>query len=268
MDALAKRRPSILGWLSLLMLAACGGSSSAPPPALWQGARPIGELLARPDLYIEREVVVVAYYRGWDLFGEVGAGPPVSRSDVAVADATGAIYIVPAHPEALRDLPPLQPHRVADTETLLRLRGTVERSAAGTLYLRVVEGKAVEGLPPGVLLRISRTGGLAGFTHELMLTEQGTLYVLDRSARRHGRISVDPRDVHRVIERVRPFAGQEVGAPVPDGFGMTLSFWQGDSVQRVIVSDPSREPLPPGIEEALETVRDWFHQGLSALPTP
>ena len=87
----------------LMVLAACAPkpfaspltSPSAPPtpppsPAVGEEITPIGAILADPVAYRGREVTVIAYYRGWDLLGEAGTGPPRTRSDIAVADATGA----------------------------------------------------------------------------------------------------------------------------------------------------------------------------------
>lgn len=247
----------------LSLLTACSPNflttpTPTPHPSLWQGAVSIGELLAHPDVYLGREVVVVAYYRGWDLFGEVGAGPPLTRSDVAVADASGAIYIAPSGPESFARMPPLLPFKLEFTETLLRLRGRLERNEQGTLYLRVRDGEEVQGLPTGVVLRIRRTGGIAGFDQELMATEGGTLYFLDRRARRHAHISGDPNEILRVARRLPALSESVYGTPIPDGFAYEVRFWEGDKVRGLTVYEPSGDGLPKAVEEILEAIRRWF----------
>ncbi|WP_376793230.1 hypothetical protein [Thermoflexus sp.] len=253
----------IFGLVPVSLLAACGPILSTTPtpvprPSLWQGAVPIGDLLAHPDAYLGRVVVVVAYYRGWDLFGEVGAGPPLTRSDVAVADASGAIYIAPAGPESLARMPPVLPFKPEFTETLLRLRGRLERNEQGMLYLRVLDGEEVQGLPTGVVLRVRRTGGIAGFDEELMATESGTLYFLDRRARRHGRTFGDPNEILGVARRLPSLSEPTYGTPVPDGFAYEVRFWEGDKVRGLTIYDPSGDGLPEAAGEILEAIRRWL----------
>ncbi len=269
----AKRISLVPALMVLVLSTACSpGLPASPPlptrPPIWQGVIPIGEILAHPDAYLGREVVLVAYYRGWDLFGEIGHGPPLTRSDVAVADATGAIYIAPAGPEALESLPSLRPFDLAATDTLLRLRGRVERSEGGLLYLRVIAGEAVEGLPAGVLLRVRRQGGLAGFDHELMATESGTLYFLDRRIRRYTRFSVDVGEVLRIAEGLPSLSGKAYGTPVPDGFSYELSFWDGDQRRALTFYDPSVEPLPEEAMRILEVIGRWIGEGMRRLTGP
>jgi len=263
------KEPLTLWLLMFLALSpSCGpglppGASPTACPPLWEGAIPIGEILARPEAYLGREVVIVAYYRGWDWFGEVGHGPPLTRSDVAVADATGAIYIAPAGPEALPWGPSLRPFDPASTEILWRLRGTVERTPAGALYLRVAKGEAVEGLPVGVLLRIRRQGGLAGFDQELMITEQGTLYLLDRRTRRAARVWIDPLEARRVLGKLSALPEAGYGAPVPDGFIYMLRFWMGDKIRTFVLYDPSEGTTPAAAREVLKAVRSWLAMGIT-----
>ncbi|MDW8065043.1 MAG: hypothetical protein RMK32_05370 [Anaerolineae bacterium] len=262
--------PALVG-LGLSLACSPGLPASPPPPnrpSLWERAIPIREIRARPDTYLGREVIIVAYYRGWDLFGEVGHGPPLTRSDVAVADATGAIYIAPASPEALESLSSLQPFDMVATDTLLRLRGRVERSEEGLLYLRVIAWEVVEGLPTGVLLRVRRQGGLAGFDHELMAAESGTLYFLDRRARRYARFSVDGSEVLRIAESLPPLCGKAYGTPVPDGFSHELSFWDGNKRRILTIYDPSAEPLPETALRVLEVIGRWIDEGMKRLTDP
>ncbi|HUW96258.1 MAG TPA: hypothetical protein VMW58_10770 [Anaerolineae bacterium] len=99
----------------------------------------IGSILAKPDEYVGREVTVVGYYRGWDLLGEVGAGPPVTRSDWVIADSTGAIYVESrgAFDRALG----LDPSCADDTGRVVRLFGVVKLGGAGQPY---IQPRAVE----------------------------------------------------------------------------------------------------------------------------
>lgn len=249
--------------LSLLALSSCIPSPTPTPiptPPLWEGATPIGQILAQPDAFRGRRVTVVAYYRGWDLFGETGYGPPVTRSDVAVADATGAIYIVDKPGAQWSEVaPPLPPHRPAATERLLRLEGTVELTPSGQPYIEVARGEAVEGLPTGVMLRIRRKGGIAGFDQELMLMQDGASYFLDRKARRGARFSLDTIQVERTLEQLKPLSTQgELGNPIPDGFTYEVTFWDGEAFQRVVFHS---EGLPAEAAEFIRSADVWFEEG-------
>jgi hypothetical protein len=56
--------------------------------------RVVADILANPATYRGKEIAIVGNYEGWDWQGKVGTGPPVTRSDWVIADASGAIYVV------------------------------------------------------------------------------------------------------------------------------------------------------------------------------
>ncbi|MFN3763546.1 MAG: hypothetical protein ACK4WK_10150 [Anaerolineae bacterium] len=264
----------------LVVLAACAPTPltsplsphSVPPtpppsPAAGEESTPIGAILADPAGYRGREVTIIAYYRGWDLLGEAGTGPPRTRSDIAVADATGAIYIAPAGEEAMSGLPPLLPFKMESTETLLRLHGRVEMTDTGQPYLLVTKMEEVKGLPARVLLRVRRTGGFAGMDEELMALSDGTLYYLNRKTRTHVRWTADPAQVARVVEGLRPFLDGEVGTQFPDGFAYSITVQDGEQVRTAVFYEGK---LPEDAARALAPILDWFGEAVDrvARPTP
>jgi hypothetical protein len=238
-----------------------------PSPSTGESVTPIGEILADPRAYEGREVTVVAYYRGWDLLGEAGSGPPLTRSDVAVADATGGIYIVFAGEEAVSGLPRLAPFDREATETLLRLYGVVQLNPNGQPYILVKKGEVMKGLPARVLLRVRRTGGIAGMDQELMAMADGTLYFLDRKSRTHVRCQVDPAQVLQAAEGLRPFLGGEVGRQVPDGFAYAVTLQDGEQVRTAVFYEGT---LPEDAARALAPLQDWFGEAMeqASRPTP
>jgi len=235
-----------------------------PTPAFWESVTPIGEILTDPTGYQGREVTILAYYRGWDLLGEAGVGPPLTRSDVAVADPTGCIYIVPAGEEAMQDIP-LRPFDREATETLLRLHGQVQLSPHGQPYIQVKKGEMWNGLPARVLLRVRRTGGIAGMDHELMAMADGTLYFLDRKNRLQVRWKTTSDAVARAVEGLRPFLDQEVGTPVVDGFAYSVTAQEGEQIRRAIFHDGE---LPAAADAALAPIREWLGEGMERAPYP
>ena len=229
----------------------------APTPALWQEAIPIGEILADPEAYRGKRVVVVGYYRGWDLLDEADAPPPVTRSDVVVADATGGIYFV-SGPNARWSGAEvkLPPHSLEATEQLLRLEGVVKISEMGNPYLEVTQGGPAEGLPTGVLIRVRRTGTIAGLNEELMAMDDGLVYVLDRKTRKHTRFTLAASEVKAVAEKLSGLAGQgELGEPVPDTLTYRITFWDGESFHTVLWHDHG---LPDAAAEVLRELDAWF----------
>jgi hypothetical protein len=238
-----------------------------PSPSTGESVTPIGEILADPRAYEGREVTVVAYYRGWDLLGEAGSGPPLTRSDVAVADATGGIYIVFAGEEAVSGLPRLAPFDREATETLLRLYGVVQLNPNGQPYILVKKGEVMKGLPARVLLRVRRTGGIAGMDQELMAMADGTLYFLDWKSRTHVRWQVDPAQVLQAAEGLRPFLGGEVGRQVPDGFAYAVTLQDGEQVRTAVFYEGT---LPEDAARALAPLQGWFGEAMeqASRPTP
>jgi hypothetical protein len=90
-------------WLAVLSAGCATAMETVPPTPLTTtatestGANPaltstVGNILA--DYGWEgREVTITGYYRGWDLLGETGQAPPVTRSDWVIKDNSGAIYV-------------------------------------------------------------------------------------------------------------------------------------------------------------------------------
>ncbi len=130
---------------------------------------------ADPKAWEGRYIRVVGSYEGWDLFGSVGTGPAVTRSDWVIRDETGAIYVHPGSGavEGL-DIPPSQ--KVEGV--LLRLFVQVRVNDAGQPYLWVVQGNRI-GAGPKVWLEYERSGGFAGFHDRLTIYEDGSA-TLDR----------------------------------------------------------------------------------------
>ncbi len=93
----------------------------------------IGSILSNPADYADQEVTIVGYYRGWDLLGEAGTGPPVTRSDWVITDSSGAIY-VEARGGFDRALG-LDPSSRDDTTEVLRLVGVVRVNDRGQPYI-------------------------------------------------------------------------------------------------------------------------------------
>ncbi|MBC7228094.1 MAG: hypothetical protein H5T61_12840 [Thermoflexales bacterium] len=238
-----------------------------PSPALWEDITPIGDILADPAGYKGREVTVIAYYRGWDLLREAGSGPPRTRSDIAVADPTGAIYIAPAGEDAMSGLPSLRPFEVGSTETLLRLQGRVQIAENGQPYILVTKMEEIKGLPARVLLRVRRTGGIAGMDQELTAMADGTLYFLDRKTRTHTRWKADPVQVTQAVKGLRPFLDKESGTQVPDGFAYNITIQDGEEVKTAVFYEGK---LPEEASQALAPILAWFGEAMDriARPTP
>lgn len=235
---------------ALIFLTAMACMRVTPEPSLWAGITNIGEILKDPYAWEGKEVKILAYYRWFDLFGEAGTGPPVTRGDVSFADITGAIYA------AYWENPGLSPN---DTDTLLFLRARVKVNPAGQPYLEVQETKIVEGLPKGVVLRVQLRGGIAGFNQEVLLAKDGSALYLDRNLNHHVRFKVDVKDLEEVLKQIRPFLGQELGTPIPDGFAYTLYAWDGDKVRALTLY---AETVPERLEPLLQILKEWFFKKL------
>jgi len=101
----------------------------------------IASIIATPYSFEGEQMTVVGYYRGWDILDEAKTGPPVTRSDWVIKDASGAIYV-----SALLEAKPsgLDPSSHNDVDTVLKLTGIVRVTAKGQPYL---EAKSIERLP-------------------------------------------------------------------------------------------------------------------------
>ena len=91
----------------------------------------LGNIISRPDQYLDKQVEIVGYYHGWDLLKEVQGTPPVTRSDWVIADNSGAIYVTGMAPHNL------DPASVQDTNQVVHLVATVEQNQTG-MYLRAI----------------------------------------------------------------------------------------------------------------------------------
>ena len=76
---------------------AAQSTASAPNPV----SNLIAGILQAPDDYLGTEVEITGYFQGWDLLGEVGGPPPVTRSDWVIADEGGALYVTGMLPTGL-----------------------------------------------------------------------------------------------------------------------------------------------------------------------
>jgi hypothetical protein len=85
-------------------------------------------------------VTVVGYYRGWALLHETETGPPVTRSDWVIKDASGAIYVSALSNAKVSGLDPASRE---DVDTILKVVGTVHVSTKGQPYIEAenVEAK-------------------------------------------------------------------------------------------------------------------------------
>ena len=242
--------------ISVLLLASSSCEELWPPTStreLWRGAVRIGDILSSPSSYEGKDVTVVGYYRGWDLFGEAGCGPPLTRSDIAIADATGGIYVVGV--ERIKGIEELSPFSLYDTDRLFKVKGVVRVSASKCPYIEAMEGGAVEGLPVGVVLRARRMGGIAAFDEELMVMDSGAARYLDRRARKISDISMGREEVSRALNILRILPLGEIGSPIPDGFSYMFIFWEDGGIRTVKLHEIQ---LPRDAEELREILNGWL----------
>ena len=96
----------------------------------------IGEIIDHPDQFINQQVEVIGYYRGWDLLKEAQTSPPVTRSDWVIADSSGAIYVTGI------GLQGLDPASKEATTKIVRLVATVQQNQNG-VYLQAISVELV-----------------------------------------------------------------------------------------------------------------------------
>jgi len=70
------------------------------------------------------------------LFDEIGAGPPVTRSDWVISDASGAIYVSAKSSANLDEL--LGPSDPNSTDIVIRLRGIVQKNNSNQPFIVAV----------------------------------------------------------------------------------------------------------------------------------
>jgi len=88
-------------------------------------------ILAEPKKQVGKEVEIVGYYRGWNLFGEASGRSPVTRSDWVIKDKSGSIYVQAGE----KTDPNLSPGSVKDTNKLIRVTGFVRLTPEGQPYI-------------------------------------------------------------------------------------------------------------------------------------
>ena len=225
---------------------------------VWCSTTLIGDIVENPYSYVDREVILLGYYRGWDLLGEVNYSPPVTRSDIVIADATGAIYI---NAHTVSNIEGLQsPYGVGDLETLIYLRGFVRISQAGKPYVDVIYGETVNNtLPPGVVLHVFKRGGIAGFNLEVMMLSNGLVYFIDHKANSKVRFKITPSEAKLILEQSASLLSQsEIGEIHPDCFIYTVTGWVDGELQ---TSKIFRGALPENIMNALNLIDELFRKG-------
>jgi hypothetical protein len=144
-----RKAPSLLVALCLLIAAssACQGAASPSPTAVPTMApatltQLVKDILANPDEFEGRSVTLVGYYRGWDLLGEAGSGPPVTRSDWVLRDDSGAIYVQASL--AVEGDITLNPGSMAETDRVLQVTGVVRVTAERQPYIEPQRIERVE----------------------------------------------------------------------------------------------------------------------------
>jgi len=120
------RKAIILSLACLVCIWGIGGCVQAPAAqpttpatASNQVSNLIAGILQAPDDYLGEQVEITGYFHGWDLLDEVGAAPPVTRSDWVIADEGGALYVTGMYPANL------DPGSKDDVGTVIRLTATV-----------------------------------------------------------------------------------------------------------------------------------------------
>ena len=102
----------------------------------------VGSIIAEPFAFEGQDIIIVGYYRGWDLLHEANIPPPITRSDWVIKDSTGVIY-VSAHSEA--KVPEgVSPDSLQDTGIILKVKGVVRVTKEGQAY---IEAENIERVP-------------------------------------------------------------------------------------------------------------------------
>lgn len=98
----------------------------------------ISAILSSPKEYAGTQVEITGYFHGWDLLGEAGGAPPVTRSDWVIADSSGAIYVTGILPEGL------DPSSKKVVNTIIRLTATVKNDGK-RVYLVAEKIEQIDG---------------------------------------------------------------------------------------------------------------------------
>ncbi len=97
----------------------------------------VASIIADPKSYEGQRVNMVGYFRGWDLLHEASGGPPVTRSDWVIKDASGAIYVSGWSKAGM----PRDPSSLDNVNTILALAGVIRVTAKGQPY---IEAESIE----------------------------------------------------------------------------------------------------------------------------
>jgi putative hemolysin len=100
----------------------------------------VGKIINQPNDYIGQEVSVTGFFRGWDLLGETGNSPPVTRSDWVIKDGSGAMYI--ASEESVEI--PFNPSSQENTVKILKVVGVVTLSDSGKPFLSLKSTEVIK----------------------------------------------------------------------------------------------------------------------------
>lgn len=130
--------------LVLASLATCSGKPVSSPIVASQPnfTSIVQDIPSNPKNYAGKEVVIVGYYRGWNLLGEASGQSPVTRSDWVIKDNSGAIY-VSAEGDWLADAG-LVPGSLDDTTKVLRVTGVVRLTAEGQPYIEPTQVELIQ----------------------------------------------------------------------------------------------------------------------------
>lgn len=93
-----------------------------------------GQILADPGRFAGQEIVLVGYYRGWNLLGEAAGTQPVTAGDWVIKDDGGAIF-VEANGTRVDGNVLLDPWSQEMTTKVVRVTGIVRVSAGGQIYI-------------------------------------------------------------------------------------------------------------------------------------
>jgi len=205
---------------------------------------------ADPKQWAGIGIRVVGYYEGWDLFGSVGTGPAVTKSDWVIRDDGGAIYVGGGNSVEGLNIPPSQ--KVEGV--LLRLFAEVRISDAGQPYLWILQGSRI-GAPGAALIEYQRTGGIAGFDDHLTIYADGWAALSQRGKESSLQLTQEQMDALKAAFAAANFKSlNETYLPADtccDRFGYTVSYREspGEEPHTVMVMDGT---VPPELSPILE----------------
>jgi hypothetical protein len=144
----------MLGGAIIILLVICTGCKPSTPAPIPTSALPtliptstlctslsdvIQQILANPGDFEGHDVVIIGYFRGWDLLGEASGTVPVTRSDWVIKDKNGAMYVTGGGGELN-----LSPGSKEDTNTVIRLTGVIRLTKTNQPYVEAAKVELVE----------------------------------------------------------------------------------------------------------------------------